>query len=135
MPRSSIHFRTANASALEAGVEIRTASPARRLLRDGSEPVQAIAKRCGFSSPVHFSRLFSRHVGSSPQRYRAAWRESLAGGADGGRTVQDALRSLRNKSSIAGGTLTVCEEDDSTPAWTATVTTAAGDPLSSIDPA
>ena len=60
---------------------------------------------------------------------------SLAGGADGGRTVQDALRSLRNKSSIAGGTLTVCEEDDSTPAWTATVTTAAGDPLSSIDPA
>jgi AraC-like DNA-binding protein len=55
---------------------------ARRLLRDGSEPVQAIAKRCGFSSPVHFSRLFSRHVGSSPQRYRAAWRESLAGGAE-----------------------------------------------------
>ena len=60
---------------------------------------------------------------------------SLEGGTDGGRTVQDALRSLRNKSAIAGGTLTVYEEDDSTPAWTATVTTAAGDPLSSIDPA
>ena len=60
---------------------------------------------------------------------------SLAGGADGGRTVSDALRSLRNKSAISGGTLTVYEEDDSTPAWTATVTTAAGDPLSSIDPA
>lgn len=60
---------------------------------------------------------------------------NLAGGSDGTRTVKDALRSLRNKTSIAGGTLTVTEEDDSTPAWTATVTTAAGDPLSSIDPA
>lgn len=60
---------------------------------------------------------------------------NLAGGSDGGRTVQDALRSLRNKSAIAGGTLTVYEEDDTTSAWTATVTTAAGDPLSAIDPA
>lgn len=60
---------------------------------------------------------------------------SLAGGADGGRTVQDALRSLRNKSAIAAGTLTVYEEDDATSAWTATVTTTAGDPLSAIDPA
>lgn len=60
---------------------------------------------------------------------------NLAGGSDGGRMVKDALRSLRNKTSIAGGTLTVCEEDDVTPAWTAAVTTTAGDPLSAIDPA
>ena len=60
---------------------------------------------------------------------------SLAGSADGGRTVRDALRPLRNKTSIAGGTMTVCEEDDATPAWTAAVTTTAGDPLSEIDPA
>lgn len=59
---------------------------------------------------------------------------NVAGGSDGGRTVTDALRTLRNKSEIAAGTLTVYEEDDSTPAWTASVTTAAGDPLSSIDP-
>lgn len=60
---------------------------------------------------------------------------NLATGSDGGRTVQDALRSLRNKSEIVTGTLTVYQEDDSTSAWTAAVTTAAGDPLSSIDPA
>jgi len=60
---------------------------------------------------------------------------NLAGGSDGGRMVKDALRPLRNKTSIAGGTMTVCEEDDSTPAWTAAVTTTAGDPLSEIDPA
>jgi hypothetical protein len=60
---------------------------------------------------------------------------NLAGGADGTRTVQDALRLLRNKASIAAGTLTVCEEDDATPAWTAAVSTTAGDPLSAVDPA
>jgi hypothetical protein len=59
---------------------------------------------------------------------------NLAGGADGTRTVKDALRVLRNKVSIAAGTLTVTEEDDSTAAWTAAVTTAAGNPINSIDP-
>lgn len=61
---------------------------------------------------------------------------NLAGGGSGNtRNVRNALRSLRNKSSIAAGTLTVTEEDDTTTAWTAAVTTAAGDPISSIDPA
>lgn len=59
---------------------------------------------------------------------------NLAAGSDGGRIVKDALRSLRNKTSISAGILTVCEEDDSTPAWTAAVTTTPGDPLSAIDP-
>ena len=60
---------------------------------------------------------------------------SLATGADGGRTVQEALRILRNRRAIAAGTLTVYEEDDVTADWTAAVVTAAGDPVSSIDPA
>ena len=60
---------------------------------------------------------------------------NLAGGSDGGRMVKDALRPLRNKTSISAGTMTVCEEDDTTPAWTAAVTTTPGDPLSAIDPA
>ena len=60
---------------------------------------------------------------------------SLAGGADGGRMVKDALRALRNKTSIAGSTLTVTAEDDVTTAWTAAVTTAPGNPLTGIDPA
>lgn len=60
---------------------------------------------------------------------------SLAGGADGGRDVADALRILRNKRAVAAGTLTVYQEDDATPAWTATVATAASDPIDSIDPA
>lgn len=61
---------------------------------------------------------------------------SLAAGADGGRTVQDALRMLRNKWSVSGGTLTVTLEDDSTTAWTSTLTATAGaNPITASDPA
>jgi hypothetical protein len=59
---------------------------------------------------------------------------SIAGSADGGRTVSDGLRSLRNRVAVAAGVMTVYEEDDATPAWTAAVTTAAGNPISEVDP-
>ena len=57
---------------------------------------------------------------------------AVTGEAD--RSPLNALRAIRNKTAIAAGTLTVYEEDDTTEAWTATVTTAAGDPLASVDP-
>jgi hypothetical protein len=51
------------------------------------------------------------------------------------RSLLNALRFLRNKWSISGTTLTVTEEDDSTPAWTATLTSdAAADPVTGSDP-
>jgi hypothetical protein len=59
---------------------------------------------------------------------------NLAGGSDGTRTVQDALRILRNRRAIAAGTLTVYQENDIAAAWTAPVTTAAGNPITEIDP-
>jgi hypothetical protein len=52
------------------------------------------------------------------------------------RSPLNALRFLRNKWSIAGAVLTVCTEDDATPAWTSTLTTdAAADPITASDPA
>jgi hypothetical protein len=51
------------------------------------------------------------------------------------RSVLNALRFLRNKWAIAGGTLTVRKEDDTTAAWSATVTQTAGNPVSEVDPA
>ena len=61
---------------------------------------------------------------------------SIAAGADGGRMVKDALRTLRNKSAIVGSTLTVYQEDDATTAWTASVSSSAtADPVTGIDPA
>jgi len=64
---------------------------------------------------------------------------SIAGTADGGRTVKDALRYSRNKVEITGAaspyTITVYAEDDVTPAWTGAVTTVSRDAIASMDPA
>jgi len=52
------------------------------------------------------------------------------------RSPLNALRFLRNKWSISGAVLTVTEEDDTTPAWTASLTTnASADPVTGSDPA
>jgi hypothetical protein len=50
------------------------------------------------------------------------------------RTWRDALRVLRNRADISGGTLTVYEEDDTTAAFTAAISTAAGDPIAQVNP-
>lgn len=61
---------------------------------------------------------------------------NIAGGSDGGRMVKDAFRFLRNRFAVVGTTLTVYQEDDTTAAWTATVTATAGaDPITASDPA
>lgn len=60
---------------------------------------------------------------------------NLAGGGSGGtRNVRNALRSLRNRQQIAASVLRVFEENDTTTAWSATISTASGDPLVEIDP-
>lgn len=52
------------------------------------------------------------------------------------RSPLNALRHIRNKWSISGTTLTVTKEDDSTSAWTSTLSTNAGaDPITGSDPA
>jgi hypothetical protein len=57
-------------------------------------------------------------------------------GSSAVRTPRQALRYLRNKWSLDGSTLTVTKEDDSTPSWTAVVSTAAtAEAITGIDPA
>lgn len=62
----------------------------------------------------------------------------MSTGVDSGsptvRTPRQALRASRNKVGVAGGVMTVTKEDDTTPSWTANVTTTAGDPISEVDP-
>lgn len=62
---------------------------------------------------------------------------SLAGGADGGRSVRDALRSLRNRVTVNKdtGAVTIYAEDDTTPAWSATATFESRNAVSDINPA
>ena len=50
------------------------------------------------------------------------------------RSALNALRFLRNKFVISSGTLSVKEEDDTTEAWNATVTTGARDAITEVDP-
>lgn len=52
------------------------------------------------------------------------------------RSPLNALRHIRNKWSVSGTTLTVTKEDDSTSAWTSTLSTnASADPITGSDPA
>ncbi len=62
-------------------------------------------------------------------------RDMGAVSGEASRSPLNAFRLLRNKRSVSGGSLTVTKEDDSTTAWTATVTTAPGDPATNVDPA
>jgi len=62
-------------------------------------------------------------------------RDMSAVTGEAARSPLNALRFNRNKFTIVGTTLTVYKEDDVTPAWTATITKAAGDPVSASDPA
>lgn len=60
----------------------------------------------------------------------------LNGGADGVRTVGQALAASRNKVVRSGNSLTVYDIDDTTILWTAVITTAPGAELiTSVDPA
>lgn len=60
---------------------------------------------------------------------------NLQGGGSGGtRIVRDALRALRNRVYRSGGNIFVTEENDTTTAWQGVVTTAAGDPITEINP-
>jgi len=46
----------------------------RQLLEEGSDPVDAIARRCGFGTPETMRRAFARRVGVSPAAYRSRFR-------------------------------------------------------------
>lgn len=63
---------------------------------------------------------------------------NLAGGSDGGRTVTESLRPLRNKIDAVSvpGSVLIMAEDDTTESWRAALTTdAAALPIVEIDPA
>jgi len=63
-------------------------------------------------------------------------RDMSAVTGESARSPLNALRFLRNKWSLASGTLTVTKEDDSTSAWTAAISTdAAAIPIIGSDPA
>ena len=84
---------------------------------------------CGgrYSGVGHFRR-------SGPKMADEILNRNLAGGGSAIHvTSRNALRGLRNRVRNQGGTLSIYEEDDTTIAWTAATTTAAGDPMTELD--
>lgn len=62
--------RAATGCAASALIVARVVREARRHLLYTAMPVSAIAYALGFDDPAYFSRLFSRHTGASPRRFR-----------------------------------------------------------------
>ncbi|MEU6683230.1 DJ-1/PfpI family protein [Streptomyces sp. NPDC046832] len=59
-----------------AYVERVRVEAARRALTDGDEPVEAIARRCGFVTAETLRRAFHRRLGVTPSDYRARFRST-----------------------------------------------------------
>ncbi len=55
------------------GPQVRIAS-ARRALTEGDDPVDAIARRCGFGAAETLRRVFQRRPGVAPSEYRDRFR-------------------------------------------------------------
>lgn len=71
----------------------------------------------------------------TPQADALLKRDMSAVSGEAARSLLNALRFLRNKWSISGGTLTVTKEDDTTSAWTSSLTTdGAANPVTASDP-
>lgn len=76
--------------------------------------------------------LTTSHLGSVADKLLG---RAVQGGADGGRTVKQALFTLRNKVIMnADSTVDVMDETDASVAWSATYSTAAGNPIVKVDP-
>lgn len=41
------------------------------LIREGEKEVSKISERCGFTDPLYFSKVFKKHIGTSPRSYIA----------------------------------------------------------------
>jgi len=67
----SRHYRLATGMTPAKGVECLRIEAARRALSETDKPVKRIARDCGFGSEETMRRSFLRHVGASPQDYRA----------------------------------------------------------------
>lgn len=88
-----------------------------------------------WATAAGFSTLTAGDIPTTAQIADKVLGRSIAGGADGGRTVRDALRFLRNKWTRTGSLLSVYAEDDVTLAWTSVLVSSSSlSPVGESDP-
>lgn len=73
-PYLSAKFKEESGQTLTDFIQKERTEEAKRLLRYTDKPSSAISTYLGFSSQGHFSRVFKKHVGCTPQEYRKAQR-------------------------------------------------------------
>lgn len=102
-----------------------------------STQLSSIQSKLGVPSVSLADDIASLNDVTGPQVADAILARSIGGGADGGRTIQDALRANRNRVVVdrEAGTVTVYAEDDTTIAWQGTLTTEVGDAIAEVNPA
>lgn len=120
--------------------EALTLSAANGFEAGKSYTVYVAATVGGVTGTMNHTFQLASSAGSGPTATEIAdeilKRDWTAVSGEAARSVLNALRFLRNKWSVAGGTLTVTEEDDTTTAWTASLTANTGAaPISGVDPA
>jgi transcriptional regulator GlxA family with amidase domain len=69
-------FRRETGMTPAAYVEVLRVERARQLLEDSADPVELIARRCGFGTPKTMRRAFARRVGVPPAEYRARFQRA-----------------------------------------------------------
>jgi transcriptional regulator GlxA family with amidase domain len=69
-------FRRETGMTPAAYVEVLRVERARQLLEDSADPVEPIARRCGFGTPETMRRAFARRVGVAPAAYRARFQRA-----------------------------------------------------------
>ena len=68
--RLSTKFKQETGTNLTDYILKEKAIEAKRLLRYTDKPIIAISEYLGFSSPAHFSRVFKKYIGVTPNEYR-----------------------------------------------------------------
>lgn len=76
-------FRAATGYAPVQYVQTLRIEEAKQLLESTGEPTDAIARRVGYEDPAFFRRLFKRHTGLTPARYRQRFRKHAWSAAHG----------------------------------------------------
>lgn len=102
-------------------------------LRGGGSPVSTdvcVGSGSGYWDGATFGSVYPNSISANVLTYD--W--STLGGSIVTRCAVNAFRFLRNRWAVAGGVLTVYDETNNTPAWTANVTSNAANQITSVAP-
>jgi hypothetical protein len=127
----------AKVDARYVGGTIQTAGDVPALVATADAAVDALATTVGVAGAGLTAVVLATPAPTALENADALLKRDMSAvSGESARSPLNALRLLRNKWSVAAGTLTVTKEDDTASAWTSTVSSdAAANPITGSDPA